>query len=87
MMKTLRPFKSIPPGDILREELEACGWTQSEFAEIIGKPIQTVSEIVNGKKAITQEMAGLFGEALGTSAEYWLNLESFYQVERTERPG
>lgn len=43
----------FPPGDFIREELEARGWTQRDLAEILGRPIQAVNAIVNGKKEIT----------------------------------
>jgi HTH-type transcriptional regulator/antitoxin HigA len=76
-----RPYRPISPGEILKEELEARDWTQGDFAEIIGRPIQVVNEIITGKKAITPETAILFGEALGTSAELWLNLESSYRLD------
>ena len=74
------PAEVFPPGGILREELDARGWTQSEFAEIIDRPIQAVSEILNAKKEITPETAISFSEALGTSAEFWLNLQMAYKL-------
>ena len=56
-----RPKRSVarvfPPGDFIREELEARGWTQRDLAEILGRPIQAVNSIVNGKKEITPETA------------------------------
>ncbi len=76
-----RPYRAIPPGEILKDELDARGWTQGDFAEITGKPLQAISEIVTGKKAITPETALLFSEALGTTAEFWLNLESAYRLD------
>lgn len=81
MNSKLRPYRPISPGEILKEELEARDWTQRDFAEIIGRPVQVVSEIISGKKAITPETAILFGEAFGTSAELWLNLESSYRLD------
>jgi len=80
-VKKLRPFTPISPGEILREEVEARGWTQADFAEITGKPVQTISEITNGKKSITPQTAMAFSEALGSSAEFWLNLESSYRLD------
>jgi len=74
------PHIVFPPGETLKDELDARGWTQKEFAEIIGKPVQAVSEIVNGKKEITPETALLFSRAFGTSARFWLNLESSYRL-------
>ncbi len=68
------------PGEYLRDELVERGWTESEFAQIIGRPLQVVSEIVNGKKEITPETAVAIGEAFGTSAELWLNLQMAHRL-------
>ncbi len=74
------PVVAFPPGEFLKEELEARGWTQTDLAEILGRPIQVVNEIIAGKKAITPETAKGLAAAFGTSAQYWLNLESSYQL-------
>lgn len=76
------PAEVFPPGEILSIELEARGWTQTEFAEIIRRPARLVNEIIAGKRAITPETAREFGAALGTSAQFWLNMESSYQLGR-----
>ena len=68
----------FPVGEYLSDELEARGWTQADFAEILGRPAQLVSEIIAGKKEITRESAAQIGEALGTSAQYWLSLQDIY---------
>ncbi|MDH4161701.1 MAG: HigA family addiction module antitoxin [Nitrospirota bacterium] len=81
METSKRPYKAVLPGEILRDELDARGWTQADFAEIIGRPLQAISEIVTGKKAVTPETAVLFSQALGTSPEFWLNLESAYRLD------
>ena len=72
------------PGDFLAEELEARGWTQIELAEIIGRPTTLVSGIVRGKKQITPDTAIQLGNALGTCAELWMNLESQYQLSKVK---
>ena len=70
------------PGDILLEEfLEPMGISQYRLAKTIGRPQSAVSDIVRGKRAITAEMAWLLGQALGTSAQFWLNLEMTYQLK------
>lgn len=79
------PARLVKPGDILREELEERGWSQHEFADIIGKPYQAVSEIINGKKEITPDSAIRFAEALGTSPELWLNMEGSYRLAMAAR--
>lgn len=72
----------FPPGEFLREELEARGWSQTELAEIIGRPVRLINEIIAGKKAITPETAIQLGQSLGTGPELWMNLESQYQLSR-----
>ena len=76
-----RPFRPIPPGEILKEELDSRGWTQGDFAEITGKPLQSINTIIAGKRAITPETAILFSKALKTSPEFWLNLESAFRLD------
>lgn len=81
------PAEVFPPGEFLKDELEARGWTQIEFAEIIGKDTRLVSEIIGGKRTITPETAIVFGEALGTGPELWMNLESQYQLSKVRPSG
>ncbi|WP_235028444.1 HigA family addiction module antitoxin [Caballeronia choica] len=72
----------FPPGEFLKEELDARGWSQVELAEIIGRPSRVISEILAGKRAITPETAVALGDAFSTGAEFWMNLESQYQLSR-----
>jgi len=79
------PENHIPthPGEILLDEfLNPLGLSQIAFAAHIGLPIQRVNKIVRGKRRITSEMAWLFAEALGTSPEFWLNLQMNYDLVR-----
>lgn len=70
------------PGEILKEEfLKPMGISQYRLAKTIGKPESAISEIVNGKRFITVEMAWLLSRALGTTPEFWMNLESTYQIK------
>lgn len=80
MTDTLTPAEVFPPGEFLRDELDERGWAIAEFAEIIGRPVQAISEIINGRKSITAETAAEIGHALGTSAALWLNLQTAYQL-------
>ncbi|MFH1220008.1 MAG: helix-turn-helix domain-containing protein [Candidatus Eisenbacteria bacterium] len=68
------------PGEHLREELEARGWMQEDLADITGLPLQAVSEIMTAKRSITPEVAHAIGEALGTSAKVWMNLDAAYRL-------
>lgn len=70
------------PGEILKEEfLGPLGISQYRLAKAIGKSESAVSEIVNGKRAITVEMAWLLAEALGTTPEFWMKLQTTYDLE------
>jgi addiction module HigA family antidote len=80
------PENRIPthPGEILLEEfLNPLRLTQVSFAAHIGVPVQRVNEIVRGKRGITPESAWLFAEALGTTPEFWLNLQTNYDLVRS----
>jgi HTH-type transcriptional regulator / antitoxin HigA len=72
----------FPPGEFLRDELEARGWSQTEFAEIIGRPHRLVNELIAGKRGITPETARELAAALGTSAQLWMNLDAAYQLSK-----
>jgi HTH-type transcriptional regulator / antitoxin HigA len=84
-MNKLTPARLIPPGRILERELTARGWTQSEFAKVLGRPKQTINEIIHAKKRITPETALELGAALDVSAEFWLNLEVTYRLRLSEQ--
>jgi len=81
-MNPRMPAEVFPPGDFLREELEAREWSQQELADILDRPPRLINEIIAGKRAITPETARGLSEAFGTSAEYWMNLESQYQLSK-----
>lgn len=72
------PVDQMPPGELLGKELEARAWSQADFAAVLDRPTQFVSEIITGRKEITRESAAQIGAALGHSAEYWLNLQDQY---------
>jgi HTH-type transcriptional regulator/antitoxin HigA len=79
------PAEVFPPGDFIRDELDARGWTQGDLAQIMGRPTQLVNEIVAGKKQITPETAIGLAKAFGDDdALYWLNLESAYRLSQAK---
>lgn len=77
----------FPAGEMLADELDERGWTQAEFAEILGRPAQFVSEIISGKKEITRESATQIAAALGTSPEMWLKMQDRYYLWRQAQDG
>src|SRR5215210_7162657 len=74
------PGEVFPPGDFIRAELAARGKTQADLARVLGRPLQTVNQIINGRKAITPQTALELSQAFGTSPELWLNLEAAYRL-------
>ncbi|MFI4915121.1 MAG: HigA family addiction module antitoxin [Phycisphaerales bacterium JB060] len=83
---TRMPAEVASPGEHIREELEERGWTQSDLATILGRPLSAINQIINAKKSITPDTARELGEAFGTSAELWLNLESSFRLAQASDP-
>ncbi|HUT98809.1 MAG TPA: HigA family addiction module antitoxin [bacterium] len=81
------PPVAIPPGFTIEVILSDRGWTQAELARRMGRPIQTVNEIVKGKKEITADTAIELSRVLGSPVSFWLNLEANHRenVARLER--
>ena len=77
----------FPPGEFIQEELEARGWTQADLAYIMGRPARLVSEVITGKRRVSPQTANELGEAFGTDAQFWLNLEASYRLFRLSRSG
>jgi HTH-type transcriptional regulator/antitoxin HigA len=75
----------FPPGEIIKEELEERGWTQVDLAEILDRPLTLVNEIMTGRRAITPETAKGLGDAFGVDPQFFLNLESKYQLWRVAK--
>lgn len=78
MTENSLPINQTPVGELLGEELEFRGWSQADFAAVIDRPTQFVSEIVTGKKEITRESAAQIGAALSQTPEFWLKLQDQY---------
>jgi HTH-type transcriptional regulator/antitoxin HigA len=74
------------PGEFIREELEARGWSQRDLAYILGVPEQAVNMIVSGKRGISPEMALALGNAFGVSADYFANLQKSYEMANARKP-
>lgn len=76
-----RDSPNIPsPGELIRQEMKARGWTQADLAQILDRPLPTVNEIIQGKRAIMPEMARALSEAFGSPAELWMQREAMYRL-------
>jgi HTH-type transcriptional regulator/antitoxin HigA len=81
MMLDIREVaEAFPPGEFIKDELAARGWTQDVLAEITSIPAPVISNIVKGKRAISPEIASHLAAAFGTTAQLWMNLETSYQL-------
>jgi HTH-type transcriptional regulator/antitoxin HigA len=75
----------IWPGEFLAEELEARGMSQRELATKMGRPQQTINEIIRGKKALTAETSVELERILGIPAYLWLRMEARYRLALARR--
>jgi addiction module HigA family antidote len=76
---------AIHPGEHLAEELEALGISAAALARRIKVPTNRITEIINGQRAITGDTALRLAHFFGTSAEFWLNLQTLYDLRLAER--
>lgn len=81
-MNERKPAEVFPPGEFIRDELEERGWTQSDLAKIMGRPLPVLNLIISGRKSVTPETAIGLASAFGTSPEFWLNLETAFQLSK-----
>jgi antitoxin HigA-1 len=80
-----KQFPPIHPGEILMEEfLEPMGLSQYRLAKDISVPPRRINEIVHGKRSITADTALRLGRFFGMSPQFWLNLQTRYDLEVTE---
>ncbi len=79
------PAEVFAPGEFIREELGARGWTQTDLAQILGRPLRLVNELIAGKKQITPDTARGLAEAFPeTGALYWMNLDAAYRLAHAD---
>ena len=71
----------IHPGEPLRDELNEIGLRLNELGRALRVPMNRISAIVNGKRAITVDTAMRLARYFGTSPQYWLNLQIAYDLE------
>jgi antitoxin HigA-1 len=71
---------AIHPGEILAEELEELAVSPTELARQLKVPANRITQIINGKRAITGDTALRLGHWFGMSPQFWLNLQSAYEI-------
>ncbi len=78
------PRPIVHPGSILADELEAIGTSPSSLARAIEVPPNRISQIIQGKRAVTGDTALRLGHWFGMSPQFWLNLQSQYELRLAE---
>ncbi|MBF0406428.1 MAG: HigA family addiction module antidote protein [Candidatus Riflebacteria bacterium] len=74
----------ICPGEILKEEfLDELNLSEYRLAKEIGVPARRINEIVHGKRAITADTAIRLARYFSTTPEFWMNLQSHYELDKT----
>ena len=76
---------AIHPGEHLAEELKELDMSAAELARKLAVPTNRITGILNGRRAITGDTALRLAHFFGTSAEFWLNLQSLYELRIAER--
>jgi len=77
-MSSMRP---IHPGEVLREEIAEVGMTANAFARALHVPANRITAIVNGKRSITADSALRLASFFGTTPEFWINLQTAYDLK------
>src|ERR1700685_744507 len=75
----------IHPGEHLREELGTLGMSAAELSRQIGVPTNRVTGILNGQRSITGDTALRLAHFFGTSPEFWMNLQSLYELRLAQK--
>ena len=78
-------IRAIHPGEHLAEELKELNMSAAELARQLDVPTNRVTEILNGRRAITGDTALRLAHFFGTTAEFWLNLQSLYELRIAEK--
>ena len=80
----LTPFEPTHPGELIRDELEACNLTQAKLADRISVKPSLLNEIIKGKRGVNTEMALLLEAALNIPADLLLNLQRDYNIQKAK---
>ena len=79
------PRIPIHPGEVLAEDLTALGISAAALARQLHVPTNRITEILNGQRAVTGDTALRLAHFFGTSAAFWLNLQSLYELRLAEQ--
>ena len=77
-------YTPVHAGEVLKDELDEVGLTQSALAKHIGVLPKTINEICRGKRGISTEMAVKLSKALGGGPQFWLNLQNNWEISQID---
>ena len=77
--------RAVHPGEILKDELEELGMAPTEFARQIDVPPNRVGQIIAGKRSVSADTALRFGHWFGVEAQFWLNLQTQFDLVVAEQ--
>jgi len=77
-------YTPVHPGEVLRDELDEIGLSQSALAKHIGVLPKTINEICRGKRGISAQMAMKLSKALGGGPRFWLNLQTNWEISQID---
>ena len=83
-MTTRNKMRPVHPGEVLQEEIEALEMSASAFAAALDVPANRITAVLNGDRAITADTALRLSRYMGTSADFWMNLQKTYELRVAE---
>jgi antitoxin HigA-1 len=85
-LKLAKNFRyPVHPGEFLKEMLDDMGMSQAKFAHAIGLSAMKISRLIQGRQPVNAEMALILGKAFGQSPQYWINLQTVYDLKTEEK--
>jgi antitoxin HigA-1 len=79
----MNKLPAIPPGEILKEEIDLLGYSANQFAKMLNVPTNRITAILNAQRSITADTALRLSEFFGTTPEFWMNLQTSYDLKIT----
>ena len=83
-MNATNGMRPVHPGEILREELDALGLSANALAKALGVPVNHITMILSGRRGVSADSALRLARYLGTPPQLWLNLQTSWELRRTE---
>ncbi len=85
MASKRKPLPPIHPGEILLEDLQDMDISMNQLARDLRVPMNRISAIVNGRRSITADTALRLARYFDTSAQYWMNLQTAFELQQTHQ--